>query len=246
VYFQVNAIEGMSTHNAVAEFNPAKMGLSDWNSLAMTLGIQGVDFDRVWVERVDAAFDYSIVRRALVLDDRKRKSDFFSAGASGPETQRTGFRRGSRLKQQLYDKTAERRSAGMDVRGIVSRFEVQTWPLNATPDGLNAPLPLSSLVTLPYPGDATLRLAPFHWGRVDRPEVAGFIALALGQSVRTARRFMMDVVGWHVRRVDELVDQVLPPVQPSPTAVWSDLWADEVRSVLRRMRVPSFMLKERA
>ena len=120
-------LQDVRTHSRelVVEFNPAKMSDVQYKSLLYTLQAFGItDLGSMVVERYDVAFDYQCDRSLLLLDDRVRLMDLFGCGRKGPETERTGFRRGSREKHQLYDKTAERRSKGCDARENITRYEV--------------------------------------------------------------------------------------------------------------------------
>jgi hypothetical protein len=210
-------VEGQFSSGSVrlaVELNPAKLSEGDWEAIRASLLALGVR--RPWVERFDFAIDYRVPRGLLVLDDRSRAMDCFGLGAAGPETERTGFRKGSKLKLQLYDKRAERMAkAGVDLGEDCTRFEAQVQPAgdqDTTLAGLAAfPCPLQS---------CTVRQFAFDPATLYDPDFA-FAALAVrGCGLRTvlatAKR-----MGWRSDKREQFVEVVVPEVRPSPAALWA-------------------------
>lgn len=245
VFFQLTD-DGLSqSRRLVVEFNPAKMSDSQIWGLAASFRLMGLNLSRFWLERVDGAIDYRAPRRVLVLDDRQRLADHFGCGPNGPETERTGFRRGSRLKFQLYDKTAERQAKGADAPADITRFEVQ-WlkptevihaaPLLGGPDeDEEEAWRLDRLAELPWPGGpVTVRCLPFHWATLEDPDWRGFLALSRGIGVRYAIR-QYRLMGWAHRQVEQVIDCCLPVVSPAPDAVWAACWPAAASWVLGKL-----------
>lgn len=246
VYFELQDDgRGSATCRLVAEFNPAKVDDAEMLALGVTLRALGVDAaDRLWVERVDGAVDYGAPRRALLLDDRVRLADHFGVGPWGPETERTGYRKGSRLKFQLYDKSAERKAAGVDTREHVTRFEIQL--LKPTQDLVVAPLfgelggaealRLGQVSLIPYPGGAvTVRALPFNPLGLDDAELVGFVSMLRGLGVRTAINWAKHVMGWRHSKRERLLDLASPVVTPSPAAVWAAEWPSAASAAVERV-----------
>jgi hypothetical protein len=120
----------------VVEYNPQKVTEPNQVGLGMSLGALGLPPAHLFVERYDPALDIPLPRGYLLLDDRRRNPDLFEVGPEGPQTERTGFRRGSRLKCQLYDKRAERAAAGVDIDApYLTRFELQVLRPGPLDDG---------------------------------------------------------------------------------------------------------------
>lgn len=242
VYWQLTD-EGRASRRLVCEFNPAKS--DSVAPVVMTLRSLGVppSLRGVWVDRVDAAFDFGGPRRAFVLDDRSRLADLFSVGPAGAQTERTGFRRGSRLKFQLYDKTAERQSAGADVRADVTRFEVQVLKPDREsrplfdPPGLDETLPLADMGFLPWPGgDVTVRVLPYNPLAVADPLLAGFLSIVRGLGIRCALHWMKDVVGVRYQTLQGWMDLYVPEHDPSPSREWSRQWRSVAGALVDRLR----------
>jgi hypothetical protein len=207
----------MASHNLVVQFNPAKLDAVGQSLLREVWSVVG--FDRLFVEEFHAAFDYDVPRRAVLLDDRKRKGDAFGIGAKGAESWRTGYRKGSMLRQQVYDKTAERRAAGADARGHVTRFEVQ--------QKRDDQYPLSGLGAVEFPADADVRVLPWHPGRIASIAHAGMAALAISHGVRFAIAWAREQYGWRQAKIADAVEQLFPVIQRSPVDAWSK-WPEAV------------------
>ena len=247
VYLQITD-DGLSgSRRLVVEFNPAKLDDVGWGGLGLTLRKLGVleSLRGVWVDRVDAAFDWEAPRCSLVLDDRQRLADHFGVGRQGPQTERTGFRRGSKLKHQLYDKTAERRAAGADARANVTRYEVQllkpdrpVMPLLDGPgaEGVEA-LPVVGLADLGWPGgDVTVRCLPYHPMAVADPRFVGFLSMVRGQGVRAAIGWARDVMGVRHQVVDDWMWLGAPEVCPPPRVLWARHWFAAASECVERLR----------
>lgn len=174
-WLRVQWVEGAPSAYLTVEYNPQKVTESNQVGLGMSLAWLGLPPGGLYVERYDPALDIPLPRGYLLLDDRRRNPDLFEVGPEGPQTERTGFRKGSRLKFQLYDKGAERASAGVEIEvPYLTRFEVQVirpGPLDdggglfEAPDGREGPAPA--------PGGSRLAGAP-AWPR-------GFDCLTLGE-----------------------------------------------------------------
>ncbi len=136
-WLRVQWVEGSSSAYLVVEYNPQKVTEANQIGLGMSLALLGLSPTGLFVDRYDLAVDYPLPRGYLVLDDRRRKPDLFELGPEGPQTERTGFRPGSKLKCQLYDKRAEREAAGVEIEApYLTRFEVQVikpGPLDEAP-----------------------------------------------------------------------------------------------------------------
>ncbi|MGB3468666.1 MAG: hypothetical protein WBA74_25500, partial [Cyclobacteriaceae bacterium] len=125
VYYQCDK-PGVLTGNSclcIAEFNPQKLDDEGLEQLATTFRAWGVqDAKTLFVDRYDAAFDYIMPRHHAMLDDPGRLLDMYGIGRRGPQTERTGYRSGSKLRAQIYDKTAERSGSGEKVVKDLTRF----------------------------------------------------------------------------------------------------------------------------
>ena len=118
-------VEGAPAAYLVVEYNPQKVDPIRQRYLGTALAAMDLDPKGLFVDRFDAAMDYPLPRGYLLLDDPHRNPDLFEVGSEGPQTERTGYRRNSRLKFQLYDKSAERKAAGAEAPDCLTRFEVQ-------------------------------------------------------------------------------------------------------------------------
>lgn len=241
VYYQLDRVDGAAGVRLKVEFNPAKMLPAGWTCLRESLAGLGVpDISRMWVNRYDAAFDYQSRRQRLILDDRRRDLDMFRCRATGPQTERTGFTRGSVLKAQLYDKTAERAAAlgkasisgdAPDADKRVTRFELQV--LNPEPldvvrssDDRVCPdrLQLADLPRVKYPGgDVGLRMFQWHPLRVaDRSYgLAAWMARTMG--LRYALNECKQA-GWYSTNVVKFLEVMIPEACPSPLMMWHRRW----------------------
>jgi hypothetical protein len=172
---RVQWVEGASSAYLVVEYNPQKVTEANQIGLGMSLATLGLSPAGLFVERYDPAVDYPLPRGYLLLDDRRRNPDLFEVGPGGPQTERTGFRHGSRLKFQLYDKRAEREAAGVEVEvPFLTRFEVQVL----------RPGPLDESGGLFGAGDGREGPAPAAGGSRPSPAPAwpkGFDCLTLGE-----------------------------------------------------------------
>ena len=245
VYFELRD-DGLSmSRRLVVEFNPVKLDEGQWRALGLSLRALGVDLGKMWVDRTDGAIDYHAARRVLLLDDRQRLADHFGCGPNGPETERTGFRRGSRLKFQLYDKTAERRAKGVDTVADVTRFEVQvhkpTEHIAASPliggpaEAVDEAWRLDRLHLMPWQGGAvTVRCVPFHWLALADPDWRGFLFAARGLGMRYAIRQFREM-GWAHRGVQRLVDCCVPVVMPAPDDVWRAGWGQAASEAVGKL-----------
>ena len=242
VYFELRSGEGPMSSRLVIEFNPAKVTSSDWLAVAGAAVLCGVSLpDRLFVERYDVAFDFDAPRRVLLLDDRKRLADHFNVGAFGPQTERTGYRKGSPIKHQLYDKSAERQAKGADCRYGVTRYEVQVFkpaefaPLPLLGDGGGAPR-LVDLASLPWPGgDVTVRCVPFHPMRVADVVWGSLIASARGMGLRYAVN-MAKVLGLSSEKRHRWLDCAVPEVDHSPRLLWASRFPAAVERELACLR----------
>lgn len=238
VWVRVRCVVGHPPQLCV-EFNPAKLTAYELQSVGLFLWTHGADPDSVWVDRYDVAFDYRVPRPLLMLDDRLRCMDTFGIGPCGPQTARTGFRKGSRLKAQLYDKGAERASKGVHVDGDVTRFELQVWPLgHAVTSGSRSwenPPRLSELGGESWPGGAiTVRALQYDPATISDDVFACGAALA-HYSMRHARAFVKKRLG--VKRLEVWEDSCVGEVRPSPRSVFVEGWrrtVDDFRDVFVR------------
>ena len=218
---------------AVAEFNPQKLGDEGWASLGVTLRAWGVeDPGRLYVERYDAAFDYLEPRHHVMLDDPARLLDMFGIGRRGPQTERTGYRSGSKLRAQVYDKSAERMRVGDKCVANLTRFELAV----SSPPPLDAPAPLydhkpgDALILADLPGIAypapniTVRACAYNPLRVANHVYGSLAAYARALGVRAATGYARSVFGLtHSQRLQWL-DTLLPEFGNAPRAVWSERW----------------------
>lgn len=228
-----------------AEFNPQKLEDDQWDKLGASLRALGVeDVGSVYVDRYDGCVDYAARREALLLDDRRRLMDMFGIGRKGPETERTGFRAGSRLRAQLYDKTAERRSKGYDAVDGVVRFELMVGrpgPVDpAAPLYGHAPsdaLLLRDLGRVPYPGgDITVRCMAYNPLRVMNHVFGSLAAYARGVGLRSAIGYSRDVFQFTAAQRDQWLSTMLPVLDHAPSAIWSRLWPTAVERVSVRLQ----------
>ena len=245
VYVQVEELGSLPSgkNMLTVEFNPQKLNSLEWDQLVTYLYRLGVpDIGGMYVDRYDVAFDYLVKRRYLCLDDRTRKLDMFGVGPAGPETERTGFRRHSDLKAQLYDKTEERRSAGSeDKRGDVVRFELQV--LNPEPSAYTSPLfgerptdrlLLRDLEYVTYPGGSiTVRACGFAPLRVANHVYGSLAAYARGLGLRAALGYAKRVFGLTSKQRDQWLYVMLPELDTAPRSMFLSRWPLAVREVFR-------------
>lgn len=229
VYVQVEHVESLTVADSsqfIIEFNPSKCTRLDFSLIAGLM--RALESSAPVVERVDYAVTYPIPRGLLMLDDRQRAMDMFGVGAWGPETERTGFRRGAPVQFQLYDKRAERLSKGVDIGENATRFELTVngayvaglvdaagKPLH--PDGLR----LRDLPGLPWAGgDVTVRAFTFDPATI-HDEVFAWAALACrGLGVRTVLA-VAKRLGWRLERREQFLACCVPELGPSPAVVWA-------------------------
>jgi len=249
VYWQADQQLSMPSGSSyvVCEFNPQKLDGDQWQALRDSLAALGVtDVRSVFVERYDAAFDYCSPRHNVILDDRRRLVDMFGVGRKGPQTERTGFRKGSPLKAQLYDKTRERRDKGVDGRDNVSRFElmvIKPGPADDSPAPLYGFKPSDALVLgdlgrVGYPGgDITVRAIAYHPLRVANHAFGSLTAYARGLGLRAALGYAVDVFQLKSSQRQQWLDTFLPQLVHSPPDVFRSSWPSAVDSVLHRLGV---------
>jgi hypothetical protein len=228
VYWQIDQsptrmISGAS--KLIVEFNPAKLTRGDLHLVAGGLKtLAGAS--RVVVERYDFAMDYALPRGLLTLDDRGREMDCFGVGVSGPQTERTGFRKGSKLKLQLYDKRAELAVRGVTLDEDRARFEVQVL---GRPDG---DVFLDELESQPCPlGSATVRAFNFDPATIFDESFALAALAVRGNGMRTVLATLRRM-GWRKSRRDQFEACVVREVDPSPSQLWASHFRDSVRSVV--------------
>lgn len=246
VYWQCDEQPGLPSGSsyAVCEFNPQKLTGEGWQDLRESLRLLGVaDPGSLYVDRYDAAFDYRAQREHLLLDDRRRLLDMFGVSRKGPETERTGYRHGSLLRAQLYDKTRERRSKGEDCEAGVVRFELQVQK----PSPVDAPAPLygfrpsdalvlADLDRVMYPGgDITVRAFAYHPLRVADHVYGSLAAYARGLGIRAALGYAVDVFRLRSSQRDQWADTFVPQLASAPSVVFADRWPAAVESVRRRL-----------
>ena len=224
-----------------AEFNPQQLDRDGWAALCASLRALGIDDPgTLYVDRYDAAFDYLSPRHNLLLDDRTKMMDMFGIGPRGPQTERTGYRKGSDLKAQLYDKTAEWRGKGCDASMDVVRFELQVSsppPLPSAPLYLSKPqdtLTLTDLEHVAYPGDrVTVQAMAFNPLRVADHVYGSLAAYARGMGLRAALGYARHVFSWTSKQRDQWLSVMLPEVDYSPREVFDSRWPVAVRDVIR-------------
>lgn len=246
IYTQIEVGDGDSSSKLRIEYNPAKMTTESWNHLHTTLkNLRITDPRAMWIDRYDAAFDYQVRRRQVILDDRKRKVDNLECGPWGPETERSGYRRGSLLKAQIYDKIAERRAANPDAdpgAGHLSRFELQVIkpePITSAPMYGRVPCPdrmqVGDLPYASYPGgDITVRCLYFHPLRVADPLHSSLTLAARGMGVRFALNYAKQSgISGEKRR--EFMDTMMPEVNPSPGQVWAKRWMSAAQKTISQL-----------
>jgi hypothetical protein len=237
IYWQHDEREGGIVHAFVVEFNPQKLDPEGWSSLRRSLAELGVsDPGVLWVERYDGAVGFNVPRSLLLLHDPVRKSDHFSVGTCGPETERTGFRKGSRIKHQLYDKRAEAESRGDASGDELTRYEVQVLKPTAEPGGEGDLLRLVDLPGVPWPG-GDVEVRAVHWDpqSVADPLYMGLAALARGLSVRCAlgeaKRW-----GWNTTKRERFLSIMLPVIRPDLRSVWAAGWREACEAVARLLQ----------
>jgi hypothetical protein len=242
-WLRVQWVEDSSSAYLVVEYNPQKVTAPNQVGLGMTLAALGLSPAGLFVERYDAAFDYPLPRGYLLLDDRRRDPDLFKVGPGGPQTERTGFTPGSRLKFQLYDKRAERQSAGVEIEApFLTRFEVQVVKPGPLDDEGAAPfgapswpkgydcITLGELPYVGYPGGSvTVRGIAY-----DPCTIADVRMSSLTHSARFGG--FKPALHWakHYLSREKLgvwLSACLPEVSPSPAVVFRRGWARAVESV---------------
>jgi len=230
VYFQVGQIEGAGTCHVVVEFNPRKVAASVAAGVGRWLRRVSHDILAVWVRRYDVAIDYRASRPVLLLDDVSRKSDRYGCGPHGCETERTGYRIGSKTRFQLYDKRAERRARGGDDPGDVVRFECQRLPasdVRGQPRDGGDTLRLGDLGSVECPfGAVTVRcIERDPWTIADVP-MAMLNRLAVLGGVREAKAWARRCLS--PARLETWSSCVLPEVCPSPREAFQRFWSAAV------------------
>lgn len=210
----------------VIEFNPAYMTRGDWDFIRALL--QACEVWTLYVERVDYRMDYPVPRGLLLLDDRQREADQFGVGPAGPQTERTGFRRGATIQFQLYDKRAERRArAGQELGEDMTRFELT---VNGAADG--SELRLVDLPAMVWPaGDVTVRSFVFDPATIYDAEFAWAALACRGNGLKTVLS-VAKRLGWSMRRREQFLGCIVPEVQPSPSAVWGRCFAADAARVV--------------
>ena len=239
VYYQCDKLPFLPSGSSliVAEFNPAKLDDAGWAFFGATLAKMGVtDPDTLFVDRYDAAFDYLAPRPHLMLSDMRRVMDLFGVSRNGPETERTGFRRGSDLRSQLYDKTAERASTGSQCVKDLTRFELMVS--SPAPVSTDAPLYgsgpsdvlcLGDLHLAGYPGrDITVRAVAFNALRVADHVYGSLAAYARALGLRAALGYARKVFGLNAAQRAQWLDTLLPELDNAPRIVWPQRWASAV------------------
>lgn len=229
VHAEVKAYEDGPAYLTV-EFSPSKVTDFAVRSLAEWLAAAGVRPFREWyVDRYDVAFDYVCPRKYLVIDDPHRKLDLFGVGRLGPETERTGFRRGSEFKCQLYDKGAERASKGYLGESVgVTRYEVQISTRSA---GRQNPPRLGDLPGLRFPDTGVvLRCFPFGLTPLSLSLEALLTLVARYLGMRVARAFAHEHLGKVRREAWEAC--MVSEVSPSPAELYRAGWSAAAGRVL--------------
>lgn len=221
VYYEHRRVEGGRLGTILVEFNPCKVDVLGQWGICHWLRSLNLKPWMGWVERFDVAIDYVAGRSTLLLDDPVRLSDRFGCGPKGCETERTGFRAGSRLRLQLYDKAAERSSRGFEgVAAGLTRFEVSVRP------EVDA-LVLRDLPAASWPcARETVRWAPFEPELVESNVERLLLWLALSSSMRQCRAEAKLCLC--PRKRDVFFGSVLPEVHPAPVDAFRVHWADAV------------------
>lgn len=220
VYYRITDVPGMvasSSRRVSVEFNPQKIAPVFQEPIGEWLRAAGGSPESVWVERFDAAFDYTGPRGACVLDDPQRKSDRFECDHWGCESERSGYRRGSKMKFQVYDKTAERAAAGVELPDPVVRFECQWW----NPDGVAITLPDLASMAWPF-GRATMRHCICEPSRIADHVLRLLTRIAIAGSLRMARNEAK--LCCSAERKAQFLNCIFPEPHPSPRDVWASSW----------------------
>jgi len=212
--------EGEIVDSITVEFNPQKVARMFQPALWAALDAISPRGDWL-VDRYDIAINYPVHRSLLLLDDPTRKADLFSIRPRGPETERTGYRKGSKLKASLYWKTGERKAKGQQTDGDVTRFELQVWPNHG--ERASNPLRLAGLPDEPWPGGKiTVRCLEFNPGSIADPLCSVAAVAARYHGVKFARAKIQQLADKSKREVFDWC--VVPEARPSPTDVYKAGW----------------------
>lgn len=222
----------------VVEFNPNKVFgdnlqfLTNW-----FVPRAGWGWSDWWVERHDVAFDYAAPRHVFALDDPSRKLDMFGVGPTGPETERTGYRRGSKLRAQVYDKGAENGTGE-----LLTRFELQ---VNASVEhhyGKRKVVEWPRLFEIPglgWPAEG-VNLTFFGHGLIPRCLNLEWLLTmhARAYGVRGAMAFARNLLGEKRRKIWRA--EMVREVDPAPKDLYRAGWrgaVDRVRQALGEVGV---------
>lgn len=218
--------EGLSQTELRVEFSPFRQSPGAMAVIGTMLRGR-----KVWVERCDVAFDLRGVERCrLRLDPGRMKLDHIGMTPRGPETERVGFRKGSKRKAQLYDKRAERLARGVEVADPWVRFELQAWaPFDIGGESRDVLLGELGDIECPIPPDVTVRGLAGPDGFGDQRYLA-LASVAFLHGTRVAENAARQILGPKYR--DQLRFVAFPELDPSPREVFSLKWAAEARRVL--------------
>jgi len=225
----LDCVEGQSSVLSLI-FNPNKVGPADQVELGRVLARLGVDpsGETCYVDEYAMAFDYPVERRRLLLDSGTCVADQFGLTATGPQTERVGFRKGSRLRVQLYDKSAERASVGESTGGPVTRFEVTVWPRVSHPYGERAveeSIWLRELGDQPWPDTScVLRYVGVDPDAMADPLASLAVAAARSYGVRFMRSRLRAIPGVPESFVSMVCACLVGEVDPSPASVHPSCW----------------------
>lgn len=224
---EVEWLEGSGTSYFRLIFNPQKVLPSALRLVGWFAGRVGWRLPTVWVERYDAAVDWEVHRGVLLLDATRHKTDALGMVAYGPETERLGYRKGSRLRVQVYDKTAERAAAGHgeETPGFLTRAEVQVSGLQ---DCVLADLPA---VPCPMPPGVEVRAMAYDPATLACGFHAAVAVACRFGGIRYARALSRQ--WWKGQERAEVIETVAPVVKPSWRQVFADGWWSEVLNVLQ-------------
>lgn len=124
----------ISAHSLICEFNPNRLGAFGCWRVGSLLRLFGFDPLQGAVERFDYCLTAERDPYGIHLDSRYSKPDRIGGTARGHETERLGYRKGSKHKFQRYDKSAEARNRGVDAPDGIVRLEHQAWGVGAPDD----------------------------------------------------------------------------------------------------------------
>ncbi|MGB3468667.1 MAG: hypothetical protein WBA74_25505, partial [Cyclobacteriaceae bacterium] len=174
----------------------------------------------------------------------------------GPQTERTGYRSGSKLRAQIYDKTAERSGSGEKVVKDLTRFEfavskpqIQVSPLfegrlgvgggfqqGVTTDAERA-VTLGDLEHLEYPAPAiTMRACAYSPLKVANHVYGSLAAYARGLGIRAATGYAREVFNLTYSQRLQWLDTLLPELDHSPRKVWSSAWPSAARRTVEALQ----------